>query len=302
MKKDTILAFFAVIMLFSQSILGQHNLTFTVNEVSFTMVFVEGGSFVVNKNAEQGNCFAEMRPTYEVTLEDFFMGEFQLTQQLWYAVMGTDIRQQWLANQYAQSEWAYLVGGSMSFEALEFTPEDYAKVIRFPGAWNNYPMYLINHSESELFCKILNQLLAEQLPIGYQFSLPTEAQWEYAACGGKMSKGYVFSGSNHIDEVAWYSGNSEGTTSEVGKKMKNELGIYDMSGNLWEWCRDKYSETDCSNTSSADTKRPKMGEQYVLRGGSWGYGPWSCRTTARNKDGNVRNIYYGLRLALEKHQ
>ena len=287
-------------MFFFQSIYGQQNLTFKVNEVSFTMIFVEGDSFVVNKTAEQGNCFAEMRPTYEVTLDDFFMGEFQVTQQLWYAIMGTDIRQQWLANQYAEREWAYLVGASIIFEALEFTPKDYAKVMRFHGEGDNYPMYLINHTESELFCKRLNQLLADQLPSGYQFCLPTEAQWEYTACGGKMSKGYTFSGSSQIDEVAWYSGNSEGNTSEVGKKMKNELGVYDMSGNLWEWCRDRYCEADYSNSSSLDTKRPEMGEQYVLRGGSWGYGPWGCRTTARNKDGNVRTIYYGFRLALEK--
>jgi formylglycine-generating enzyme required for sulfatase activity len=144
----------------------------------------------------------------------------------------------------------------------------------------------------------LNQLLADQLPTGYHFCLPTEAQWEYAACGGKMSKGYHFSGSNHIDEVAWYSINSESNTHEVGKKMKNELGIYDMSGNVWEWCKDKYSEIEHSSNFSSDF-RLTLGAQYVLRGGSWGYGPWGCRTTARNKDGNARTIHYGFRLALD---
>jgi formylglycine-generating enzyme required for sulfatase activity len=299
MKKYTILTFLAIILLFSQSIYGQKNLTFKVNGASFTMVFVEGGSFVVNKAAEQGNCFAEMRPTYEVTLEDFYMGELQVTQELWHAVMGTDLRQQWLANQYAAREWMSYLDAPPTFDVgiVGFSSEDYAAVLYFPGEGKNYPMYLVNLTEGVLFCNILNKLLAEQLPQGYRFYLPTEAQWEYAASGGKMSKGYAFSGSNQVDAVAWYSGNCEGT-SEVGKKMKNELGIYDMSGNIWEWCRDIYLETEHNEISSLDLKKPKMETQYILRGGSWGYGPWGCRTTARNKDTNVRTIYYGFRIAL----
>jgi formylglycine-generating enzyme required for sulfatase activity len=299
MRKLFYILLLPAFMLFFQSIYCQKNFTFTVNGVSFNMIFVEGGTFVMNSKAEHGNCFAEERPTYKVTLADFFMGEFQVTQQLWYAVMGTNLQQQWLANQYAETEWAYLVGSPITFEAIGFTPEDYAKVIRFHGEGDNYPMYLINHTESELFCKILNQLLADQLPSGYKFCLPTEAQWEYAACGGQMSKEYTFSGSNQIDEVAWYSGNSNDITHEVGKKIENELGIYDMSGNVWEWCRDKYSETAHDSSLSFNPKRSEMGAQYVLRGGCWGYGPWGCRTAARNKDGNVRTIYYGFRLALE---
>ena len=129
------------------------------------------------------------------------------------------------------------------------------------------------------FCKKLNDMgLA---PAGYKFSLPTEAQWEYAARGGNKSTGYEYSGSNDINEVAWYDGNSGGQTHPVGEKKPNELGLYDMSGNVWEWCLDT------------------IGSHRIIRGGSWNYRAYNCQVANRNYGSpDYRYGKYGFRLAL----
>jgi formylglycine-generating enzyme required for sulfatase activity len=110
--------------------------------------------------------------------------------------------------------------------------------------------------------------------------LPTEAQWEYAAKGGNGSPGnYTYSGSNDIDEVAWYESNSGHMTHEVGKKKANGLGLYDMSGNVWEWCWDWYDSY--SNASQTDPVGPVLGAYRVIRGGSWGYSAGYVRSAYR---------------------
>jgi formylglycine-generating enzyme required for sulfatase activity len=295
MKKYILLALFAIMFLLFQNSYGQENLIFTVNGVTFNMIFVEGGSFVMGCTSEQGNCYQGERPTHKVTLTDFFMGELQVTQKLWQAVMGSNLQQQWVAkyNGYLDDILA----------RLERTPEEYSKTISLNGVGDNYPIYFINYSDCEQFCNRLNQLLADQLPEGYKFRIPTEAQWEYAARGGKNGKGYTFSGSDNIEEVAWYDTNSKGITHEVGKKIKNELGIYDMSGNVWEWCRDRYSENYYSNSLSVNPKGPDKGTQYVLRGGSWNQNIWACRTATRLKDeATAYTTNYGFRLSLEPYR
>lgn len=111
--------------------------------------------------------------------------------------------------------------------------------------------------------------------------LPTEAEWEFAAKGGKISKDYNFSGSDNIDDVAWYSENSNNHTRKVGTRQPNELGIYDMSGNVWEWCSDWYDDSYYSESSIRNPKGPDDGSFHVLRGGSW-YDPnYACRTAYR---------------------
>lgn len=116
---------------------------------------------------------------------------------------------------------------------------------------------------------------------GKEFGLPTEAQWEYAARGGVRSKGYKYSGSDKIDEVAWYDGNSGGKTHPVKSKMANEVGLYDMSGNVWEWCEDWYSEDYYSNSPVSNPKGPGKGIYRVLRGGSWYDDARDCRVSSR---------------------
>jgi len=158
-------------------------------------------------------------------------------------------------------------------------------------------MYYISYNECEEFCAKLNKLLSNQLPEGFKFCLPTEAQWEYAARGGKKSKGYKFSGSDYIGEVAWYDGNSGSKTHEVGMKDKNELGIYDMSGNVYEWCQDWYGSY--SSSSQTNPKGPSSGSARVLRGGSWYRNAQNCRVADRNYiSPGARDYGIGFRLSL----
>ena len=228
--------------------------TITVNGVSFKMVVVEGGNFMMGCTTEQGNdCYADERPMHQVTLNDFCIGEIVVTQALWKAVMRKN----------------------PSF---------------FKG--DDRPVENVGWEDVQKFIRKLNK------KTGKQFRLPTEAEWEYAARGGNQSKGYKYSGSNNISDVAWYSGNSGSITHPVKMKKANELGLYDMSGNVWEWCQDGYG-----NYSSKPQTNPTgcTGSMcHVLRGGSCHCDTGDCRVSFRNGSGflSYKNKYTGFRIIL----
>ncbi|MDL2310154.1 formylglycine-generating enzyme family protein, partial [Parabacteroides sp. OttesenSCG-928-B22] len=157
----------------------------------------------------------------------------------------------------SQKEWRAVMGDNPS---------------SFKG--DNLPVENVSWHDAQEFV----QRLSTQT--GKTYRLPTEAEWEFAARGGTKSAGYKYSGSNTLDPVAWYSANSENRTHPVGQKLPNELGIYDMSGNVWEWCSDWYGNYN-SNTQS-NPKGPASGSDRVLRGGSWGIVPRGCRSSNRN--------------------
>ena len=155
---------------------------------------------------------------------------------------------------------------------------------------DNLPVEQVSWDDCQKFITKLNALT------GKNFRLPTEAEWEYAARGGNMSQGYKYSGSNEIGDVAWYDNNSGNKTHPVATKVPNELGIYDMSGNLWEWCSDWFNIY--SSTAQTNPTGPDSGSNRIIRGGSWGHDLLDCRVAIRGAIGQTsRSIGFGLRLA-----
>ena len=156
---------------------------------------------------------------------------------------------------------------------------------------DNRPVESVSWDDCQEFIRKLNDLT------GQNFRLPTEAEWEFACRGGNNSRGYKYSGNNYIDNVAWYDGNSGNKTHPVATKSPNELGIYDMSGNVWEWCADWYGKY--SSGAQTNPKGPYDGSLRVCRGGSWFYDAWFCRSSIRYFNyPTLRGDYLGLRLAL----
>jgi sulfatase modifying factor 1 len=226
---------------------------YTVNGVTFKMVAVKGGTFTMGATSEQSNPSSDEKPVHTVTLSDFAIGETEVTQELWQAVMGTNP--------------SYFIGNLQR------------------------PVEQVSWNDCQTFIEKLNELT------GMQFSLPTEAQWEYAARGGASSQGYQYSGSNTLADVAWYTSNSSSTTHPVKSKQANELGLYDMSGNVVEWCQDWYGSY--SSSSQTDPTGFTSGSYRVLRGGGWIYSARNCRVANRDYDTPSNRYYYnGLRLAL----
>ncbi len=133
------------------------------------------------------------------------------------------------------------------------------------------------------------------------FRLPTEAEWEYAARGGKNSKDFKYSGGQSMQNVGWYSENSNRRTQVVANKRPNELGLYDMSGNVWEWCRDWYDDNYYSNSPVSNPRGPSSGSDRVLRGGSWYDNPTYCRVAYRARDRPVNRLNNsGFRVVLSQ--
>ncbi len=239
--------------------------TFTVNGVTFKMVEVAGGTFTMGATAEQGgNVFDEEKPAHEVTLSSYCIGQTEVTQALWQAVMGSNPSYISSRNNYATNL--------------------------------QRPVEFVSWDDCQTFITKLNQLT------GKTFRLPTEAEWEFAARGGNRSQGYKYSGSNNPDDVAWYWFNipsleGYGTTQTVATKAPNELGLYDMSGNVWEWCQDLYDRY--SSDAQTNPVGPSTGYGRVFRGGSWLNDAYTCRVSPRAGYAPTnRTDCIGLRLAL----
>ena len=219
------------------------------------MVYVSGGTFTMGATSEQGSdAYDREKPAHSVTLSGYYIGKYEVTQELWKAVMGSN-------------------------------PS------RFKG--DNLPVEQVSWDDVQEFLRKLNAMT------GKRYRLPTEAEWEFAARGGNSSRGYKYSGSNSLGSVAWYYDNSGSRTHAVGTKSPNELGIYDMSGNVWEWCQDWYGGSYYENSPRTNPKGPNSGSDRVRRGGSRGDYARFCRVSFRDDyTPDYRHYSLGIRLAL----
>lgn len=227
----------------------------TVNSVNYPMAYVQGGTFHMGATSEQGSeAESSEKPVHQVTLSSYYIGKYEVTQDLWQAVMGSNPSR---------------------------------------GRGSRLPVEQVSWNDCQTFISKLNSMT------GKRFRLPTEAEWEFACRGGTKSQGYKYSGSNSLGIVAWYDDNSGTRTHDVGMKSPNELGIFDMSGNVWEWCSDWYG--NYSSSSQTNPTGPSSGSYRVKRGGSWAYNASYCRSSKRwcYAPGD-RCLDLGLRLVLSE--
>jgi formylglycine-generating enzyme required for sulfatase activity len=232
--------------------------------INMKMIWVEGGDFLMGCTSEQGGaCESDEQNVRRVTVDGYYIGMLEVTQEQWEKVVGTNI--------YQQKSKA---GGSSTY-----------------GVGPTYPMYYVSWEEAMEICRLLSN------KTGRTYTLPTEAQWEYAARGGKNPDGTKYSGSNMIDVVGWYTDNSGSSTHLCGTKRANSLGIYDMSGNVWEWCKDWYANSYVSYDTNNPTG-PSSGSSRVFRGGSWYDSASSCRVANRNFSPGIRSNFLGFRVVL----
>lgn len=255
------------------NIIGTDRFTFDLdngvlmaNGVRYEFAHVEAGTFTMGASADAKDAEANERPAHKVTLtHDYYIGKTEVTWALWKAVMG-----------------------SYPHDAEGQGEEN-------PGAKHpdRFPVDNVSLEQCILFANTLSSFFGEC----DDFHVPTEAEWEFAARGGNKSKGFVYSGSNNIADVAWYDENAGSGTHAVGTKKPNELGLYDMTGNVCEWCTDIMGAY--SSKAQTDPKGPENGDGlYVLRGGNCFYDAANCRLTRRSADlpDNDDNAFYGLRL------
>ncbi|MBQ8055273.1 MAG: formylglycine-generating enzyme family protein [Paludibacteraceae bacterium] len=249
----------------SQSMSRNQDFIETAWGINMKMIWVEGGDFLMGCTSEQGgDCSSDEQNVRRVTVDGFYIGMLEVTQSQWEKVIGTSIYQQ-----------KTKAGASSIY-----------------GVGPDYPMYYVSWDEAMEFCRLLSQ------KTGKTYTLPTEAQWEYAARGGNKNEGTKYAGSNMIDVVAWYNDNSGDNVHIVGSKRANALGIYDMSGNVWEWCKDWYANSYVSYDTN-NPVGPSSGSNRVNRGGSWYDNASYCRVANRGYDSpGGRSDYLGFRVVL----
>jgi formylglycine-generating enzyme required for sulfatase activity len=251
-------------------------------------VLVEGGTFTMGSPEDEENRYSD-EVQHSVTVGSFYLGKYEVTQKEWEALMETGLE--------AQRDLAQAAYGADDWPLY--------------GDGDNYPMYYVSWLEAVKYCNArsedegLTQAYtiaggegAETVTCDWDadgYRLPTEAEWEYAAKGGKAGSSFLYSGSDTAGDVAWYDDNSESAAHAVGGKAVNGLGVYDMSGNLWEWCWDWYGAY--GEAAQNNPQGPGSGSLRVLRGGAWRNSAGNLRSSQRSGGPSGRFEWLGFRLA-----
>ena len=250
-----------------------------------TMLPIPGGTFTMGSADDDKDASDNEKPAHQVRVADFELGKYEVTIEEYLAFCDE--------TKSNYPEW--LEPGSDY--NVETGTSDYYKQKGMSRANKKHPITGVSWNNAVAYCDWLTK------KTGQQYRLPSEAEWEYAARGGQAWKkdNFTYAGSNNIDEVAWYDKNSDSKTQPVGQKKPNQLGLYDMSGNVWEWCADWYSSDYYQKSPASNPAGPSSGSYRVLRGGSWYSHPQFCRVAVRsgNAPGN-RGNYLGFRLARTK--
>ncbi|MCC6413536.1 MAG: SUMF1/EgtB/PvdO family nonheme iron enzyme [Saprospiraceae bacterium] len=245
-------------------------------------VLVKGGTFNMGSNDGED----DEKPVHHVTVSDFYMGKSEITVKQF---------RDFVNNTSYQTE-AEKDGGSYFWTGSEWEKKagvDWrcdAQGNRRPSSEDNHPVIHVSWNDAVAFCSWASR------KSGVTYRLPTEAEWEYAARGGARSNGYTYAGSNNIDDVAWYYSNSGNKTHPINGKAPNELGLHDMTGNVWECCNDWYGVY--TSGSQTNPIGPSIGSSRVNRGGSWLFTPRNCRVAYRIINSpDFRRSDLGFRLA-----
>jgi formylglycine-generating enzyme required for sulfatase activity len=246
---------------------------------------VDGGTFMMGNNAGTN----DEKPEHKVTLNSFFLGKYEVTNAEFKKFVDatgykTDAEQPDSVNKKHGLPPRGINNGTWKM---------YMNNVPVPAADSNKPVANISWHDAVAYCNWLSQAT------GKKFRLPTEAEWEYAAKGGAKSKGYKYVGGNNLNEVAWYVENSDKRSHTIGKKMPNELDIYDMAGNIREWCSDWYSDTYYKTSPEDNPAGPDRGSNRVVRGGSWGSEEGRMRISYRNNEFPYNSaLGFGFRVAI----
>ena len=260
--------------------------TETAFDLDMRMIYVEGGTFMMGCTDEQGSdCDEDEKNVRRVTVDGFYIGMLEVTQSQWDKVFEKKEFEDYYESDTKLSMW-YIVGDESyeeeTKEALEYGYNIGDTV--FAPLWggcrlnrfgSNYPVCCVDYHSAMEFCRILSERT------GKKYTLPTEAQWEYAARGGQMSMDEKYAGSNSIEDVGWYNDNSDKSIHIGGTLRSNELGIYDMSGNVSEWCRDSYIDSYLSYDVINPEGPNDEFEYIVIRGGDFMSKSTYCRVSAR---------------------
>ncbi len=252
------------------------------------MVLVKGGTFIMGCTNELGsNCDNDENPAHQVMLRDFYLGKYEVTVQEFKAFIDankyrTDAEKEGNSRVWNGRLWETKNGVNWRF--------DVAGNLR-PTSDYNHPVVHVSWNDAVAYCNWLSQTTSKK------YRLPTEAEWEYAARGGSLSQIFKYAGSHKLDEVGWYNDNSGDKTHAVGQKKANELGLYDLSGNVWEWCRDWFG--NYSSNIQTIPIGPNSGSDRLVRGGSCTVSARDCRVSNRGVNSpTFRNSHLGFRLAL----